>query len=86
MVYQFPIIWIPHTVSYPFLCLYLSDLQVFQLNAGIVYDWCTHYFSALKGHIVTLDEGGKLYVSYLGTDPSLQTAQPTEKREINYEV
>lgn len=40
---------------------------------------------ALKGHIVTLDEGGKLYVSYLGTDPSLQTAQPTEKREINYE-
>ncbi|XP_063687264.1 protein PTHB1-like isoform X3 [Bolinopsis microptera] len=39
----------------------------------------------LRGHIVTLDETGKIYVSYLGTDPSLQTATPAENREINYD-
>ena len=40
----------------------------------------------LKGVVVSLDEYGHLYCSYLGTDPSLFVAPPVDAREVNYEV
>ena len=35
--------------------------------------------------IVSLDEGGKISISYLGTDPALSAAATPESREINYD-
>ncbi|EDV26341.1 uncharacterized protein TRIADDRAFT_22294 [Trichoplax adhaerens] len=39
----------------------------------------------LKGLIISLDQNGRIQASYLGTDPSMFIAPPTESREINYE-
>ncbi|KAL5005570.1 hypothetical protein ScPMuIL_016728 [Solemya velum] len=41
-------------------------------------------FKELKGVIVSLSDNGKVECSYLGTDPALFVAPPTEAREINY--
>lgn len=41
-------------------------------------------FRELKGVIVSLSDNGKVECSYLGTDPALFVAPPTEAREINY--
>ena len=38
----------------------------------------------LNSVIVTLDEYGHLYCSYLGTDPSLFVAPPVDSRDLNY--
>ena len=40
----------------------------------------------LKGIIVTLDETGYIYSSYLGTDPSLFVTPPSQSRDVQYEV
>ena len=40
----------------------------------------------LKGIIVTLDETGYIYCSYLGTDPSLFVTPPAQSRDVQYEV
>jgi len=42
-------------------------------------------FQDLKATIVSLDEYGHLYCSYMGTDPSLFVAPPVDARELNYE-
>ena len=41
---------------------------------------------SLKGIIVTLDETGYIYCSYLGTDPSLFVTPPAQSRDVQYEV
>ncbi|XP_068235573.1 protein PTHB1 [Palaemon carinicauda] len=41
-------------------------------------------FTGIKGAVVFLGDTGQLQVAYLGTDPSLFVAPPTETREINY--
>jgi hypothetical protein len=40
----------------------------------------------LKGIIVTLDETGYIYCSYLGTDPSLFVTPPAQSRDVKYDV
>ncbi|XP_042217578.1 protein PTHB1-like isoform X2 [Homarus americanus] len=42
-------------------------------------------FSGITGALVMLGDSGQLHVSYMGTDPSLFVAPPTETREINYD-
>lgn len=42
-------------------------------------------FSSIKGIIVTLDETGYIYCSYLGTDPSLFVAPSSESRDLQYD-
>eukprot|EP00794_Sanderia_malayensis_P017473 gene17473-19220_t len=42
-------------------------------------------FQDLKSVMVTLDEYGHVYCSYLGTDPSLFVAPSVDSRELNYE-
>lgn len=42
--------------------------------------------SNLKGIIVTLDETGYIYCSYLGTDPSLFVTPSAQSRDVQYEV
>eukprot|EP00116_Pleurobrachia_bachei_P003301 sb/3463563/ len=39
---------------------------------------------SVKGQIVSMDDTGRIYLFYLGTDPSLQTPKPVETRDINY--
>lgn len=39
----------------------------------------------IRGGLVTLGSSGHLQVSYLGTDPSLFVAPPTDARQINYD-
>ncbi|KAK7059243.1 Protein PTHB1 [Halocaridina rubra] len=43
------------------------------------------FLFGIKGALVSLGDTGQLQVSYLGTDPSLFVAPPTETREINYD-
>ncbi|KAK3875683.1 hypothetical protein Pcinc_019466 [Petrolisthes cinctipes] len=42
-------------------------------------------FEGIRGGLVTLGSSGHLQVSYLGTDPSLFVAPPTDARQINYD-
>ncbi|XP_063884729.1 protein PTHB1-like isoform X2 [Scylla paramamosain] len=42
-------------------------------------------FPGITGALVMLGEAGQVQVTYLGTDPSLFVAPPTETREINYD-
>ncbi|XP_028409077.1 protein PTHB1-like [Dendronephthya gigantea] len=42
-------------------------------------------FGNLKGIIVTLDETGYIYCSYLGTDPSLFVTPPVQSRDVQYD-
>ncbi|XP_071550345.1 protein PTHB1 isoform X2 [Panulirus ornatus] len=42
-------------------------------------------FAGISGALVLLGDAGQLQISYLGTDPSLFVAPPTETREINYD-
>ena len=52
-----------------------------------VYEVLNVYISRnLKGIIVTLDETGYIYCSYLGTDPSLFVTPPTQSRDVQYDV
>jgi hypothetical protein len=45
-----------------------------------------YIFRNLKGIIVTLDETGYVYCSYLGTDPSLFVTPPAHSRDVQYDV
>ncbi|XP_046859172.1 protein PTHB1-like [Xenia sp. Carnegie-2017] len=42
-------------------------------------------FTNMKGIIVTLDETGHIYCSYLGTDPSMFIAPPPQSRDVQYD-
>ena len=44
------------------------------------------FYRDLKAVIVTLDEFGHLYCSYLGTDPALFVVPHVDSRDVNYEV
>ena len=50
-----------------------------------IYCFCLLHRS-IKGIIVTLDETGYIYCSYLGTDPSLFVAPSSESRDLQYDV
>ena len=54
----------------------------------IFFDLFTLYLFCrdLEGVIVTIDEYGHLYCSYLGTDPSLFVAPYVENRMSNFMV
>ena len=64
----------------------LNHLRTLQ-NVMLLYSLNRFYFCRdLNSVIVSLDEYGHLYCSYLGTDPSLFVAPPVEARDVNYEV
>lgn len=68
--------------------LVLREMQLVwcaRLQGLVPLQVITAEFAGIKGMIVSLDERGKLQVSYLGTDPPVTTLLNTETKELNYE-
>ena len=55
-------------------------------NLLLTYNTRLVRFRELDGVLVTIDEYGHLYCSYLGTDPSLFAAPYVENRMSNFTV
>merc|ERR1719399_2467740 len=46
---------------------------------------CVADIGGVKGMICTMDDSGKVQVSYLGTDPPMASLVNTEMKELNYD-